>query len=158
MSEMALVIRRYSPSDIRAVIDIFESAIRGSCLGDYDQVQIDAWLSSADANRWNAIFMEHYSLLALFDGEPAGFGDISEEGHLNLLYVRPEYQGKGIASALCERLEKHVGGLITVEASLTARPFFLHRGYREIAQQKVYRKGIALTNFRMEKQTDPKIN
>ena len=52
----------------------------------------------------------------------------------------------------------HVGGLITVEASLTARPFFLHNGYREIAQQTVYRKGIALTNFRMEKQTDPKIN
>ena len=80
MSKMALVFRRYSPSDIRAVIDIFESAIRGSCLGDYDQVQIDAWLSSADANRWNAFFMELYSLLALFDGEPAGFATSKRKG------------------------------------------------------------------------------
>ena len=36
-------------------------------------------------------------------------------------------------------------------ASLTARPFFLKKGYKVIKEQRVLRKGVYLTNFLMEK-------
>ncbi len=34
---------------------------------------------------------------------------------------------------------------------LTARPFFEGRGYRALWAQRVERRGVALTNYRMEK-------
>lgn len=42
----------------------------------------------------------------------------------------------------------------TVHASRTARPFFEQRGYRVLAEQQVERRGVTLTNFRMEKTLD----
>ena len=40
---------------------------------------------------------------------------------------------------------------ITTHASITAKPFFLHRGYKLVNEQQVVRKGIYLTNYAMEK-------
>lgn len=34
---------------------------------------------------------------------------------------------------------------------ITAKPFFLHRGYHVMKEQEVIRGGIALTNYVMEK-------
>ena len=39
----------------------------------------------------------------------------------------------------------------TTHASITARPFFLSRGYRVVKEQTVLRGGLELTNFVMEK-------
>ncbi|MBM6949077.1 GNAT family N-acetyltransferase [Mordavella massiliensis] len=84
-----------------------------------------------------------------------GFGDINQSGYLDRLYVHKYHQREGIASAICDKLEQQTGKqTITTHASITARPFFEHRGYRVIRQQKVVRCGIELTNYVMEKQTD----
>ena len=61
------------------------------------------------------------------------------------------YQGKGVATALCDRLEQVCAGVISTHASITAKPFFEKRGYRVIREQQVERQGVALTNFVMEK-------
>ena len=59
---------------------------------------------------------------------------------------------EGIASAICGELEKSAEGKrITTHASVTAKPFFLNRGYRVIKEQEVIRHGVALTNYVMEK-------
>lgn len=41
---------------------------------------------------------------------------------------------------------------ITTHASITAKPFFLHRGYHVMKEQEGLRGGIALTNYVMEKE------
>lgn len=41
--------------------------------------------------------------------------------------------------------------VITVEASITAKPFLEKRGYHIVRQQEVERKGQLLTNFVMKK-------
>ncbi len=84
-----------------------------------------------------------------------GFGDIDETGYLDRLYVHKDYQGKGIATAICDRLEQAVQGKIVTHASITARPFFEKRGYRVCKEQQVERQGIFLTNFIMEKESSP---
>ncbi len=76
-------------------------------------------------------------------------------GYLNRLYVHKDYQGRGIASAICDKLERFANGkLITTHASVTAKPFFTHRGYRIVREQNVIRQGIALVNYVMDKQTN----
>lgn len=96
------------------------------------------------------MFLEHYTLVAVSDDIIVGFGDIDDTGYLDRLFVHKDYQRQGIATALCDMLE--VGfNRITTHASITAKPFFSHRGYRVIKEQQVVRYGISLTNYVMEK-------
>ena len=90
------------------------------------------------------------------DGETiVGFGDMDQTGYLDRLYVHQDYQGQGIASALCEQLETAVQGkAIVTHASITARPFFEKRGYHVVREQQVERQGVLLTNYVMEKAGD----
>ncbi len=85
----------------------------------------------------------------------AGFSDLEADGHLDMMFVDPRFQGRGVATALLERVEAEARSLslsrIFTEASITARPFFERRGFRLIAPQTVELRGQRLVNFRMEK-------
>ena len=78
--------------------------------------------------------------------------DIDKTGYLYRLYVHADYQGRGIATAICNQLERAVQGDITTHASITAKPFFEKRGYKVVKEQQVERQGILLANFVMEKE------
>ena len=103
-----------------------------------------------DLDAWNRSFLEHYTLIAVEEGEILGFGDIDKTGYLDHLYVHKDHQREGIASGLCDKLEAHVPGNIRTHASITAKPFFQKRGYKVTKEQQVERQGILLTNFVME--------
>lgn len=120
--------------------------------GDYTKEQLDAWASGkVDLEQWNQSFLEHYSIVAV-DGEViVGFGDIDKTGYLDRLYVHADHQGKGVATAICDKLEQAVQGRVVTHASITARPFFIKRGYKVIREQQVERQGVFLRNFVMEK-------
>lgn len=79
-------------------------------------------------------------------------GDIDKTGYLDRLFVHLGYQRKGIATAICNRLESAVQENIVTHASITARPFFEKRGYKVAREQQVERQGIFLTNFVMIKE------
>ncbi len=64
--------------------------------------------------------------------------------------MHKDFQGMGIATALCDRLEMG-HERITTYASITARPFFLKRGYRVVRENRAVRQGIELLNYFMEK-------
>ena len=101
---------------------------------------------------WDKSFQEHKTIVALESGEIVGFGDIDNTGYLDRLFVHKNHQRKGIASAICDELERSVNfEHITTHASITAKPFFQHRGYRVVKEQEVIRYGIALKNYVMEK-------
>lgn len=98
---------------------------------------------AVDIAAWDSSFTEHYTLVAAEGDAIVGFGDIAPDGYPDRLYVHCEHQRRGIASALCDRLEAAVNAsVIVTHASVTAKPFF---------EQQVMRKGILLTNFVMEK-------
>ena len=146
-----IALRTFKDKYIDSLIRIFASSIKMTCAKDYSNEQIDAWLSGADKARWILVLNSHYSLIAFKGDVPVGFGDISDDGYLNMIYVHPESQNKGVATLICDALERHVEKDITVDASITAKNFFLKRGYEVISEQTVYRKGIALNNFKMKK-------
>lgn len=80
-----------------------------------------------------------------------GFGDMDKTGYLDRLYVHKDYQRKGIASKICDELEKPFHPSYTTHASITAKPFFEQRGYTVVKEQQVERGGILLKNFVMRK-------
>lgn len=100
-----------------------------------------------------SILMEHDTVVAVEDGIIVGFGDMDQNGYLDRLYVHKDYQGQGIATAICNALENTVDvAVITTHASITVKPFFLGRGYQVVKEQQVIRGGIELTNYVMIKQ------
>ena len=151
-------IRRFRESDIDRVISLFRNTVLTVCRKDYTEKQTEAWASSAnDRARWLESLSAHFSLVAESGGSIAGFADAdTEAGYIDRLYVAADRQRRGIGSALCDRLEKACSGrTVTTHASVTAKPFFLARGYRMVRQQTVVRNGISMVNFVMEKQARP---
>ena len=145
-------IRQYRPSDCKEITELFYGTVHRVNSADYTKEQLDVWApEQADLEKWNRSLLEHHSIVAVEDGKITGFGDIDETGYLDRLYVRADCQRRGIATAICNRLEEKVSGNIITHASITARPFFEKRGYRVVKEQQVERQGILLTNYVMEK-------
>lgn len=148
-----MFIREYQPSDCRELAELFYHTVHTVNAKDYSPEQLDAWAAGqVDLEQWDRSLQEQFCLVAVEDNIIVGFGDMDSTGYLNRLYVHSKYQGKGIATALCDRLEAAVPENLVTHASITARPFFEKRGYRVVKEQQVERKGIFLTNFVMVKE------
>ena len=150
-------IRPYRPPDCPEMAQLFYNTVHIINARDYTPRQLGAWATgTVDLSAWDRSFRAHRTLVAEEAGILVGFGDMDETGYLDRLYVHPDYQSQGIAAAICQRLEQAVQvRKVTTHASITAKPFFLHRGYRVLREQQVIRGGIALTNYVMEKELQP---
>lgn len=150
---MKFYIRSYTSQDCPLLAQLFYDTVHTINARDYSPEQLRAWAPGLpDLEQWDRSFLEHTAYVAEAEGIVAGFGDMDGTGYLDRLYVHKDYQGKGIATALCDRLESAVQGRIVTHASVTAKPFFEKRGYRTVKEQQVERRGILLTNYVMEKQ------
>ncbi len=146
-------IREYKSSDCDKIADLFYNTVHFINAKDYTQEQLNVWATgNVDIYKWDKSFLNNYTLVAEENNMIIGFGDINNEGYLDRLYVHKDYQNMGIATALCDILEKHypVEHIIT-HSSITAKPFFEKRGYKVIKKQFVERNGIRLTNYIMKK-------
>lgn len=148
-----MFIREYRSSDCKELAGLFYNTVHTVNAKDYTKEQLDVWATGqVDLKTWNRSLQEHFSIVAVEGDTIVGFGDMDQTGYLDRLYVHSEYQGKGIATAICDRLEAAVQGNVVTHASITARPFFEKRGYKVVKEQQVERQGILLTNFVMMKE------
>ena len=149
-------LREYQPSDCAQMAELFYQTVHSVNAKDYTQEQLDAWATvEVDLQAWDSSFRAHRTIVATENGEIVGFGDMDGSGYLNRLYVHKDYQRQGVASAICDELERFAAGkTFTTHASITAKLFFQHRGYHVVRKQEVIRHGVALTNFVMEKQPE----
>jgi putative acetyltransferase len=149
-----LFIRPYRPSDLDQIIAVFQRAVREIAYKDYSQSQIAAW-STVDRARWEPRRQTRPTWVAEAGGTIAGFADLEDDGHLDLMYVHPDFQGRGIATALLATVEARARELrldrIYAEASITARSFFERRGFRVATPDVVGSNGEEFTIFRIEK-------
>ncbi|MGN0181720.1 MAG: GNAT family N-acetyltransferase [Candidatus Ornithomonoglobus sp.] len=148
-----MIIRKYRPDDCAEIAELFYNTVHTINSKDYTARQLNAWADGkADLSEWNKSFSAHFTVVAVKNDIIIGFGDIDESGYLDRLYVHKDYQRHGVAAAICDKLENAFDvNKITVHASVTAKPFFEHRGYKVIRKQEVIRKGVGLTNYIMEK-------
>ena len=153
---MPIDIRRYRPGDLAGLIALFRDTVRRVNGRDYSPQQVMAWApDQIDARQWRHRFDNKVVWVADLDGAPVGFVDVARDGLIDMLYVHADHQGKGIASLLLRTVEAgaRTHGLMRLftEASITARPFFEHRGFRVIAPQRVMRWAQEFLNYRMDK-------
>lgn len=148
-----VTLRDYEQTDCGELAQLFYDTVHTVNAMDYTQEQLDAWATGdVDLEKWNASFLAHHTVVAEVSGRIVGFGDMVESGYLDRLYVHKDFQRRGVATAICDALEKYSAATeFTTHASITARPFFEKRGYVVVRKQQVERRGVWFTNFAMRK-------
>ncbi|CAH1671949.1 GNAT family N-acetyltransferase [Chelatococcus asaccharovorans] len=130
----APALRPFLPSDLAVVAAIFQDSIEELTEDDYSEAQRAAWAERADGQDFAARLTAALTLVATIDGSVVGFASLKDNTHIDMLYVHPGFARQGVATLLCDAVEKLAVGrgatALTVDASDTARPFFDGRGYR----------------------------
>ena len=140
-------LRPFLPADASALAALFRASIEELAAEDYDEDQRAAWASLADdETAFGARLAGALTIVALIEGQIAGFASLRDNSTFDMLYVRPDVARQGVGSALADAVERLAEGrgvkTLGVDASDAARDFFTARGYapktrntREIAGQ-----------------------
>ncbi len=154
-------IRPFEPEDLMPLIRLFRDSVRQVAIRDYTQAQVEAWApDEIDPLAFGMRFARQTTMVAVESGATAGFATIDERGHIDLLFVHPGHQRRGVGRALLSAVEDWARvrglGLLSAHGSFTARPLFEAMGFTALIRRRVEIRGQALENFRMEKplQTD----
>jgi putative acetyltransferase len=151
-------IRPYNPNDFEPVAQLFHETVHTINVYDYSKAQVAAWapLDEAQTERLKADLTHNISYVAQKDNAIIGFGVLTKNGYIDMLYTHTDYQGRGIATAIYQKLEDeaHKLGIKTLhtQASITARPFFEKRGFQLVCENRKIVRGVEFLNFIMEKE------
>ena len=149
-------LRPFLAEDTPVLAAIFAASIEELTGDDYSEAQQQAWASVADdEEQFGKRLAGELTLVATLQNSPVGFAALKGADQIDMLYVHPGAAGQGVASMLCEVLEKLVGGRgaksLTVDASDNALEFFSKRGYVAKQRNTVTVNGEWLANTTMQK-------
>jgi putative acetyltransferase len=149
-------LRPFLAADTPVLAAIFVAAIEELTGEDYSEAQQEAWASVADdEEQFGKRLASELTLIATLGNSPVGFASLKGADHIDMLYVHPSAARQGIASMLCDALEKLAGArgakTLTVDASDNAQPLFAKRGYVAKQRNTVTVKGEWLANTTMQK-------
>jgi putative acetyltransferase len=149
-------LRPFLPTDTPILAAIFTASIAELTGDDYSEAQQEAWASVADDEAaFGKRLAGQLTLIASLQNSPVGFASLKGADHIDLLYVHPSAVLRGVASMLCDALEKLAGARgaksLTVDASDNAQEFFEKRGYVATRRSTVTVNGEWLANTTMQK-------
>jgi putative acetyltransferase len=153
---MKMKIRLFHEQDAEQIAQLFHDAVREINIRDYSSNQVKAWApDNIHFRNWAKICSERLTYVADDEGVIAGFGELELSGHIDCFYCHKNYQRMGISSQIYRAIETKARELgmnrLYTEASITAKPFFLHMGFEIIREQQVERRGETFVNYAMEK-------
>jgi putative acetyltransferase len=149
-------LRPYLATDTPMLAAIFTAAVEELTGDDYSREQQEAWASVADDEEaFGKKLAGALTLIATLGNAPVGFASLKGGDHIDMLYVHPGAAGQGVASALCDALERLAGSrgakTLNVDASDNAQDFFKKRGYVAKQRNSITVNGEWLANTTMQK-------
>lgn len=137
MNDAAVTIRQAKVEDAEAALELVRRSIVELGREDHqgDRLTLEGWLANKTLKNMQAwiTMIGSVMVLAEREGRLAGVAAFTGAGDLILLYVSPEDRFKGVSKALlaeCERRAKEMRlPMLRLTTSVTARRFFLDRGY-----------------------------
>jgi len=151
-----MVIRRYNRGEEGAVWKVYLAATHESIARDYHPDLIDRWAPhDQDMGQWAHRLAQKNPFVAVVDEEIVGMAEIDSHGFIDYFYVHPRWQNRGIGKALLATLESEAAkfgvNVIAADVSITAKTFFLLRGFRVTETKSNVILGHPAPNFRMQK-------
>lgn len=148
-------IRLLHKQDAEQIARLFYETVREINIRDYSINQVKAWAPDNIYFRNWADACSEFTYVADDEGAIAGFGELEFSGHIDCFYCHKSYQRMGIGRKIYDAIEikAHELGLarLYTEASITAKPFFLHMGFSLVREQQVECRGETFVNYLMEK-------
>lgn len=146
-----MTIRKATIIDISEISQLFYQTITTVNTKDYNAQQIETWASGADNKTfWEEQIEKQYFIIAENPNCLVGFASLTNDGYLDFMYVHKNHQNQGIASALLESILVEANKLkltkIWTDASITARPFFLNKGFIIERIYTKFSKGVKFEN------------
>ena len=162
MNTLTIDIRKAELKDAAAIADVHQDAWRGAYSGIIPHRALTAMINRRGSQWWaNAIRRAATVLVVEIGGKIAGYAtlgrnrarELSQQGEIYELYLRPEFQGIGLGTRLFAeargRLKSHgLSGLVVwaLEENQNALAFYAGAGGRDVAEgvevfdQKAIRK------------------
>ncbi|MBV8743207.1 MAG: GNAT family N-acetyltransferase [Sinobacteraceae bacterium] len=127
-----IIIRPYDGADALALSDLFQASVRSIASRDYSVAQLRAWAPDViDPTAFDRRCRSKSTWVAEVQQRIAGFADLGHAGLVDMLYVHPSLERRGVARALLEQVELAARQLgesrLYTEASITAWPVFASR-------------------------------
>lgn len=152
----AIQIRSFQLSDLPQIMHLFHDTVHSVNSRDYTPEQIAAWTTHAfNEDFWAKRLSSKITWVAEAESQILGFTDFEPNGHIDCFYCHHQHQGRGIGSQLLNQIEQMARSLgirrLFAEVSITAKPFFLQKGFTTVQEQQVTYEGMVFCNFVMEK-------
>lgn len=103
-----MIIRKFSPNDLEAVIALFCDSVHTVANRYYNPVQIETWANQQTINResWLKNLSANITYVAEDEKQIVGFGDMTHDGYIDHLFVHKNYQGKGASLGIFKKFEE----------------------------------------------------
>jgi ribosomal protein S18 acetylase RimI-like enzyme len=150
MNTLTIDIRKAELKDAAAIADVHQDAWRGAYSGIIPHRALTRMINRRGSDWWaNAIRRSATILVIEIGGKLAGYAtigknrarELSQQGEIYELYLRPEYQGIGLGSRLFSAARKRLAnsglrGLVVwaLEENNGALSFYEGAGGRDIAE------------------------
>ena len=139
---MDIFIRPATSEDVEEMANIFVTCVKTLNIKDYTDEQIEIMVTFCDAQSYLEEIKTGGSIFVAEAKSIIGFASLAKSrGHIDDLFVDPDYTRQGIGTLLLETLEQVAlqkqRSQLSVMASLTARPFYLSRGFEYVENSKI---------------------
>lgn len=94
-------LREHTEDDADGTRSVFTCAVSITAARDYTPQQVQAWVKAAEEPAaWHEARLLANTCVAVIEGQVAGFIDIDESGHIDMMFVEPTRAHSSIATAL----------------------------------------------------------
>ena len=148
-------IRRYRIGEEKEIWKVCYDTIRIINGRDYTQEQVQKWAPDSIDSDWSERLRQKNPFIAEHNGQIIGFAELEANGHIDRFYSHHQWQRKGIGKLLYQAIEDEASrmkiDLLFAEVSMTAREFFLSRGFEIVGEENNLICGTIAKRFRMQK-------
>ncbi len=135
---------------------LFYEVVHSVNAKDYTKEQLDTWApEKIDAEKWKNRIQNNFIVMAKDENKVIGFGELSPDGCIDMLYVQKEYLSQKVGQTLLEHLIKKAKAIdldeVVTEASITAKPFFEKQGFEAVKKQIKTLNNVEFINYKMRK-------
>jgi len=129
-----VTIRRARQEDCQSIVNVHSAAVSGIRTALYTPEEIQSWAIPKNPENYEDGIRTREFFVAEEDGIIMGFGVLNpESGEVEAVYVSPAAGRRGIGLELLRKLEERARalglGMLSLNASLNAVPFYKRAGY-----------------------------
>lgn len=148
--EAEITVRPATEADAPGGCDAVRRSIRELCVADHrnDEQILATWLRNKTPDNLRAWIADpaKFTVVACRDDGVCGFGMVDKTGTIELCYITPEIQFRGVGKRILRALEAHMlrWGVkhLVLTSTTTAKAFYERNGYR-LSAEPVSSHGVA---------------